>query len=67
MNTVIVSEKYQVVIPKEIREQAGLKPGTKVEVLCYGNRIELVPIQPLSNLKGIFKDIDTGIERELDR
>jgi AbrB family looped-hinge helix DNA binding protein len=67
MNTVIVSEKYQVVIPKEIREQAGIKPGMKVEVLRYENRIELVPIQPLISLKGIYKGIDTEIEREPDR
>jgi AbrB family looped-hinge helix DNA binding protein len=67
MNTVIVSEKYQVVIPKEIREQAGIKPGMKVEVLRYENRIELVPIQPLISLKGIYKGIDTDIEREPDR
>jgi AbrB family looped-hinge helix DNA binding protein len=67
MNTVTVSKKYQVVIPKEIRELAGLEPGTRVEVLRYENRIELVPIQPMEKLKGVFKDIDTGIERENDK
>lgn len=64
MNTVTVSSKYQVVIPKEIRENAGLKVGTIMEVITYGNRIEFVPIQPIKNLKGIFKGIDTNIERE---
>jgi len=67
MNTVTVSSKYQVVIPKEIRDNVGLKVGTVLEVITYGNRIEFVPIQPMKNLKGIFKGINTDIEREDDR
>jgi AbrB family looped-hinge helix DNA binding protein len=66
MNTVIVSSKYQVVIPKEIREKVGLKVGTTLEVINYGSRIELVPIQPIKGLKGIFKGISTEILREED-
>jgi AbrB family looped-hinge helix DNA binding protein len=67
MKTVTVSSKYQVVIPKEIRDKIGLQAGTKLEILSYGSRIELVPIYPMKNLKGMFKGIDTGIEREDDR
>ena len=67
MNTVIVSTKYQVVIPKDIRENIGLKAGTSLEIINYGNRIELIPIQPMKNLKGIFKGINTKIERDIDR
>ena len=67
MNTVIVSPKFQVVIPKGIRENVGLKVGTVLEVITYGNRIEFVPIQPMQNLKGLFKGINTEIEREEDR
>lgn len=67
MNTVIVSSKFQVVIPKDIRENIGLKAGTSLEIINYGKRIELIPIQPMKNLKGIFKGIDTKIEREEDR
>ena len=67
MNTVTVSSKFQVVIPKEIREDIGVKAGTKMEVIIYGNRIELVPIQPIKNLKGMFKGINTDISREEDR
>lgn len=62
MNTVTVSSNYQVVIPKEIRDKVGLKAGTVLEVITYGNRIELVPIQPMKNLKGIFKGLNTDIE-----
>lgn len=53
MNTVTVSTKYQVVIPKEIRDNIGLKAGTSMEIINYGNRIELIPIQPMKNLKGV--------------
>ena len=67
MNTVTVSSKYQVVIPKEIREQIGLEVGTAMEVITYGNRIELVPIRPMRALKGLLKGIDTTIVRDGDR
>jgi len=67
MNTVTVSTKYQVVIPKDIRDNIGLKAGTSMEIINYGNRIELIPIQPMKNLKGIFKGINTKIERDNDR
>jgi AbrB family looped-hinge helix DNA binding protein len=67
MNTVTVSSKYQVVIPKEIRESIGLEVGTSMEVITYGNRIELVPIRPMKALKGLLKGIDTTIERDGDR
>ncbi|MFA6855894.1 MAG: AbrB/MazE/SpoVT family DNA-binding domain-containing protein [Treponema sp.] len=67
MNTVVVSTKYQVVIPKEIRETTGLKAGTSLEIIQYGSRIELIPIQPVKSLKGKFRGINTEIEREEDR
>jgi len=64
---VTVSPKYQVVIPKEIRESLGIRPGQKIEVIQYGNRIELVPVRPISDALGLFAGIDTDIEREPDR
>ena len=67
MNTVTVSSKFQVVIPKEIREDLGLRVGATMGVITYGGRIELVPIQPMKSLKGIFKGINTEIKREDDR
>lgn len=67
MNMVKVSSKYQVVIPKEIRDTIGLEVGTQLEILSYGNRLELIPIHPMKNLKGIFKGINTDINREEDR
>ena len=67
MNTVTLSNEYQLVIPKEIRETIGIEAGTSFEVISYNNRIELIPIKPIKKLKGIFKGIDTNIIREEDR
>ena len=67
MNTVTVSSKFQVVIPKEIREGLGLRAGATMGIITYESRIELVPIQPMKSLKGIFKGIDTEIIREEER
>ncbi|OPY88388.1 MAG: SpoVT / AbrB like domain protein [Smithella sp. PtaU1.Bin162] len=67
MKTVVVSSKYQVVIPKEVREDIGLKAGTKLEIIMYGNRIELIPVHSMKKLKGMFKGINTDIKREDDR
>jgi AbrB family looped-hinge helix DNA binding protein len=67
MNKVTLSDKYQVIIPKEVREKIGLEAGVSFEVITYSNRIELVPIKPIKNLKGILKGIDTNITRKEDR
>ena len=67
MAAIKVSPKYQVVIPKQIREKLGLIPGQKMEALLYENRIELIPVRPLKKLKGFLKGIDTSVEREADR
>ncbi len=67
MKTVTVSSKYQVVIPKEIRDLIGLHVGATLEVIPYGTRTELVPIHPMKDLKGMFKGINTDIERDDDR
>lgn len=67
MAAVTISPKYQVVIPKEIREKLGLTPGQKVEAIMYDNRIELIPVTPVNKLRGFLKGIDTRVERETDR
>ena len=67
MNTVTISPKFQVVIPKQIRESLKLKPGQKVEVVEYEHRIELVPVRPTVELRGFLRGIDTTVEREGDR
>lgn len=67
MKSVKVSPKYQVVIPKEVRESMDLKPGERMQVFQIGNRIELVPIRPLRLMRGFLRGIDTTVEREEDR
>ncbi len=67
MNTVIVSPKYQVVIPKNIRSSMKLRPGQKLKVIEYDGRIELIPARDISELKGFVRGIDTDFEREEDR
>jgi AbrB family looped-hinge helix DNA binding protein len=67
MTAVTVSPKYQVVIPKEVRESMGIFSGQKIQILTYQNRIELIPIQPMKKLKGFLKGIETDVKRDKDR
>ena len=67
MNIVTISPKFQVVIPKTIRELLRLKPGQKVQAIAYKQRIELIPLRPAKDLRGFLKGIDTAVDREEDR
>ena len=67
MNAVTVSTKYQVVIPRAVREALKIQPGQKVQVLQYENRIELIPMRDVTALRGFLKGIDTTVKREEDR
>ena len=67
MISVTVSPKYQVVIPKEVRESMGIIAGQKIQILTYQNRIELIPVQPMKKMKGFLKGIDTSVKRDKDR
>lgn len=67
MTTVTVSPKFQIVIPKDVRESMGLVSGQKVQVLTYRNRIELIPIKPMKQMRGFLKGIDTEVKRDKDR
>ncbi len=67
MTTVTVSPKFQVVIPKGVRESMGIFSGQKVEILTYQNRIELIPLKPMKQMKGFLKGIDTQVSRDDDR
>jgi len=67
MLAVTVSPKFQVVIPKEVRESMGIVSGQKIQMLTYRNRIELIPIKPMKKLKGILRGIDTDVKRGGDR
>ena len=67
MVAVTVSPKFQVVIPKEIRESMGIFAGQKIQVITYKNRIELIPIKPMKKLRGSLKGLDTEVARDEDR
>jgi AbrB family looped-hinge helix DNA binding protein len=67
METVLVSPKFQVVIPRTIRESLKIRPGQKIQVILYENRIELIPLKPIKKMRGFLKGINTSIEREADR
>lgn len=67
MAAVTISPKFQIVIPKKIREELELTPGQKVETLVYDGRIELVPIRPVREMRGFLRGIDTNVERDEDR
>jgi AbrB family looped-hinge helix DNA binding protein len=67
METVTISPKFQVVIPKRIREGLGLHPGQKIQAVQYGDRVELVPVKPIKQMRGFLRGIDTDVPREADR
>ena len=67
MTIVKISPKYQIVIPKEIRNKLKLKPGQKMQILQLGERIEFIPIKDIKEARGYLKGIDTNITREGDR
>lgn len=67
MQSVTLSPKYQVVIPKTIREALKLCPGQKIQVIEYNGRIELIPERDISELRGFLMGIDTEFKREGDR
>jgi AbrB family looped-hinge helix DNA binding protein len=67
VDTVTISPKFQVVIPKRIREALNLHPGQKVLALRVGDRVELVPLLDAAERRGFLRGIDTAVPRDIDR
>jgi AbrB family looped-hinge helix DNA binding protein len=67
MDTVLVSQKYQIVIPRAIREALGIEPGQRLQAFVYGDRVELIPVRPLAQARGFLVGLDSHVEREEDR
>ncbi|MCL4560106.1 MAG: AbrB/MazE/SpoVT family DNA-binding domain-containing protein [Chloroflexi bacterium] len=64
MRATTISSKYQVVIPREIREQFDLKPGQKVVFIPYKKSLRVVIVPPIEEAYGFLEGIDTNIERD---
>ena len=67
MAVVTVSPKFQVVIPRRIREALGIEPGQKVQAIEYLDRIEFIPVKRAKAMRGFLRGIDTEVPREDDR
>jgi AbrB family looped-hinge helix DNA binding protein len=64
MYTTTISSKYQVVIPREVREQFDIKPGQKLLFIPYKNTLRVVIVPPIEQARGMFKGLDTKNLRE---
>ncbi len=64
MEAVTISSKYQVVIPREVRDQFKLKPGQKIMFIPYNNILHVVIVPSIKQARGMFKGIDTDVQRE---
>jgi AbrB family looped-hinge helix DNA binding protein len=67
MTTITVSSKFQIVIPRVIREALGIKPGEKLHAIEYRGRIELVPVKATRASRGSLRGISTDVPRDADR
>jgi len=64
MDTVMVSPKFQVVIPRAIRERMRLHSGERLQVISFDDRIELIPVRPMSSMRGFLKGLDSRFNRD---
>ena len=64
MDIVTISSKYQMVIPRAIREKWNIKPGQKVRLIIFGNRLEVVSVRDIRKARGFLKGMSSDINRE---
>jgi AbrB family looped-hinge helix DNA binding protein len=67
MDTVLVSQKFQIVVPRAIREALGIEPGQRLQAFRYGDRVEFIPVRPLAQARGFLAGLDSHVERDGDR
>lgn len=67
MEIVTVSPKFQVVIPRTVRDSVGILPGQKMHVFFYRDRIELIPLKPVREARGFLKGMNITEEQEQKR
>ncbi len=67
MYTTTISSKYQVVIPREVRKQFGLKPGQRIAFIPFNKTLHVVIVPPIEKARGILKGVNTdGLREEED-
>jgi AbrB family looped-hinge helix DNA binding protein len=67
LETIKISPKYQVVIPRQVREAMDLKPGTRLQIVQFEDRIELIPLRTAKSLRGSLPGLNTQVPRDTDR
>jgi AbrB family looped-hinge helix DNA binding protein len=67
MTTVTVSPKFQVVIPKDVRDALGIKVGERLDAIAYRGLVALVPVRSLRAARGFLAGIETDVPRDHDR
>jgi AbrB family looped-hinge helix DNA binding protein len=67
MTVVTISSRFQVVIPKDVRERLNLQPGQQVEAIPFKGRVALIPLEPIETMRGFVRGIDTTVPRDDDR
>lgn len=67
MDIVTISPKYQIVIPRAVRETLKLVPGQKLQIIVRDDQITLLPLRSAAALRGFLRGIDTTLERDVDR
>lgn len=66
MEAVTVSPKFQVVIPRAVRERVHIRAGERLQVISFDDRIELVPVRPMRSMRGFLKGLDSRFVRDED-
>jgi AbrB family looped-hinge helix DNA binding protein len=59
-----ISSKFQVVIPREVRQQFGIKPGLKLVFIPYKRTLRVVVVPPIESALGMFEGLDIKDLRE---
>ena len=68
MGVVTLSSKYQIVIPREIRERLRLRPGQRLLIIEKDGVIHLIPQRPIREMRGFIRGLNTeGLREEGDR
>ena len=67
MPVVTVSPKFQVVIPREVRDELGIEVGQKIQVIAIDNRVEMIPVRSARSMRGFLKGLNTNLGRDRDR